>query len=258
MKEEESRFMLTDPPETPASEQSATLVPEQLCDDRRAMADAESLDLDSMFETVAADTIDKSATWLDAFRELPTTTRVAIAGAGLLLPGVVLLGLMGVRTDLSMFEVAQVSGLALLVSAGAFVAVILSLRPTWRSPLNGLGWAAAILTGLIPFVLSVIPGLWPGVAHVPHPIAYVMCGMGGLLVAAPAAGAVLLLQRSDRTSPWRVMLGAGGAGLAAFVVSQLHCTLVDPGHMLLSHAGPGLLVGLAVLAFQRLMWRRAG
>jgi len=89
-------------------------------------------------------------------------------------------------------------------------------------------------------------------------MAHVMCGSGGMMIALPVTVLVLLLDRSTRVRPWRVLLASGAAGLAAFSWGVWNCHNVSPGHLLLGHAAAGLRVGAAALAVVTIVARVSG
>jgi hypothetical protein len=118
-------------------------------------------------------------------------------------------------------------------------------------------WIGAIALLLLPVALAAVPGLWPGVGGAVPPLAHLMCGGGGLVVAIPATALVVLLDRGTQTTLWRVAMAAGASGLVALAWGQLQCAANDPIHLLLGHGLHGLVAGGVVLAGVGLLALRA-
>lgn len=236
----------------------STLVDGLLEDDRATLDEVPAPVVDAMFHRVAGMTVDKEATLLDRVRELATPARVAIAFFAVLGAGATLLALMGMRADLDLNGTLWLLGVHSIVVVGSILGLSLALRPAHRRPLNGLAWAAVAALLVLPFGLSVVPGILPGMTGEVPAFAHVMCAAGGLIVALPATLCVLLLDRSGEPSAWRVLLAAGAAGLAAFGFGHWHCPSADPAHLVMAHAGLGTGLGLVVLLIVRAVswWRR--
>lgn len=205
----------------------------------------------SMFEAVAAETVDAPPTLLRRLQELSTPARVGLGvGAGVGLGGLVLL-LLGIRGDLS--EMGTAAALCLLfLAALSSVSVVVSLRGMHQRPMDRLAWLVSGLTLLLPVVLASIPGLWPGVAHgfmMPWQSA---CFWFGTSVAVLTAAAISLLQRARVGALWRVLAAAGAGGCAGFVVQQLFCAANDHWHLLSAHATIGFVASAVVLGLLRL------
>ncbi len=214
---------------------------------RARRGDGDARDLDALFDRIASETVDRRPTLRDRLLELATPLRVGLVLLAVLGLAAIVLGLFGVRPALSGPELWRFLALQGGVLGASLVGVALALRPTWRRPLGPLGWSVGLALVALPLLLSVVPGLWPGMARPVPAIADVMCGVAGLLVALPATAVVLLFERDRRTPAWRVLLAAGAAGLAAFAMGQAHCPAVHPAHLLISHAGHGVLAGVVAL-----------
>jgi len=243
--------------ERPRSSRPSTLVDGLLDEDRLTLDEAPDPLVDALWEQVAQDTVERSPTVLDRLRELTTPARVAIAAFTLLGAGAAFLSVIGLRDDLDATGLAWLIGLHVIVLGGSVAGLALALRPRYLPPLNALAWVAVGTLLLLPASMALFPGLLPGMTGPVPPIAHLMCGSGGVLVALPATVVVLLLDRSREPSSWRILLAAGAAGLSAFGVGTWHCPSVDPVHLLVAHAGLGTLLGLVVLAGVRALgWLR--
>lgn len=247
-------------PETlPPDEARGTGAPEVdalLEKDREAITLLPKPALDDLFEEIEAETVGRRPGLRDRLRELATPVRLVLVLVAMVGVAALFVGLVGPREDLTGTQALGLAAFQGAVLVGALAVVALSLRPLSRSGLGGLSWVAAAAAILTPMALSLVPGLWPGHSHAAPTMGYLVCGAGGMMVAAPVAAAILFLDRGRRPSAWRVLLAAGAAGLVAFGVGHWHCPMVHPAHLMFAHASHGVLVGLVALGLTRLWPRR--
>lgn len=236
----------------------STLADEILGKDIAASADVPDSLLADMFEEVARDTVDRPATWRDHLRDLSSTARIGLATVFSLGCGATFIAMMGLRPDLDWGSAMWLMGLHLVVLLVSVAGLSLALRPAHRRPLGTLAWVGALSLLTLPFAVSLVPGMWPGSTNPAPMMAHLMCGSGGLLIALPATVFVLLLDRSPRIPAWRVLVTSGAAGLAAFSWGAWNCHNVSPGHLLLGHAGAGLVVGLLTVGVLAVVSRLGG
>lgn len=251
--------MSHDRPQEPSVSPSSSDTPSSRVDDllRRDAGTLDQVPVDELFGRVAQQTVDHTPTWRDRLRELATPARVGIVLVGLVGGAAAMLSLFGMRSDLDGVGLAWLAGVHALVLLASIVGLAFSLRPTHRPPVPVLAWLAVVLTLALPFVLSLVPGLVPGMSGSVPALAHLMCGSGGLLVALPTTVLVLLLDRGSQPASWRVLLAAGASGLSAFGFGWWHCPSVDPMHLIGAHASLGVGLGLVTLGAVRLMgWVR--
>ena len=211
----------------------------------------------ALFAEVAAATVDPPPPrGVARLRELSTPWRVAIAVGGALLMAAFAVAAMGVRSDLTAGDLARY-GLALAGLAGLVgVAFAASLRGAHQRPLGARAWMWIGLALATPIALALVPGLWEtggasmaaggAMEHAHSPFG--VCGWVGLGTGALTAAIAWVFQREGVRVAWRVLAAVGGGGLTAFAILQLHCPSRDATHVLVAHAGAGLLLaGLAVL-----------
>jgi hypothetical protein len=218
-----------------------TPLDELLADDIQASQDTG--DLEAMFERLAEETT-QPATGLDRLRELPGWARV---GMGLALGAVVatsIVATMGLRAD-----VEGINSLRLFLSVaalvgGATVATTLSLRGLHQTELGWKGVLAALLLLGLPAVSALVPHAWEGV-DVEAPIAGCMA-MGGI-ASALVAGVVVLLSRWRAPALSSLALAGSSGGLIAFATQQLYCPAVGEQHLLIGHAGVGVVTAIVLV-----------
>jgi hypothetical protein len=211
--------------------------------------------LDSLFAEIAAETVDREPSLRDRARELPTSRRVGAAVATVVGVSAVYLSVQGVRSDLdTMGWVHFLLVVGLLTSVGVGASA-LTLRAVHQRPLHENAWRVGMLAVALPIAVSLLPGLLPGV-HLDHPtfVHHLHCGVGGLIAGLAAAVSVLFFAREDRLDDWRILAASGVGGLFGYVVQGAHCAMVNVEHMVLAHAGYGVVIwGLLSLAF----WSRS-
>ncbi len=213
------------------------------------------VELEAMLRRVLSATAEKEPSLRDRLRELRTWQRVLFASGAMLLFSLGFAVMMPLREDLDpsqWMRFLEAAGLMVLVSVGA---VAFSLRGAHKRPLGALAWVGSGLLVGLPFLFAVAPGLWPGIPTPAQmvPMAHVMCAGMGLMGAIPAALLVVLFERSDRPPAWRLLSAAGAAGLAGYAFQNLHCPYNDPLHLVVSHAGYGVMVAAA---FMMVRWVR--
>jgi hypothetical protein len=200
--------------------------------------------VESLFERVRADTVDRPPSVRDRLRELSTTTRVAVAVVALTLLGS--MGTLGnLRTDLGGVGLLAI-GLACLGMFGLAVAAVeLALRGLDHS-VSQRRWRAFLALSLgMPLALSLVPG-WPGMdtsgsEWLHHAVG---CGTAGLAVSVVASIVVVVLQRSERAPLWRVAAAAVAGGLVGSTTRMLSCPAADVWHMGASHGGLALATAI--------------
>lgn len=206
---------------------------------------------DSLFDSIAADTVDRSPGPVERLREAPTPLR--LAGGALALAGLIGMaaGLMGIRPDETWADATRVVVLLLALGGLATAALTVALRGYHARPLGSLAWVIIGVSLGVPAVLALWPGLWatgaaPAAAGSGH-VGLPMCLIVGALMALAAMGVVWLFQREGRGTAFRLAAAAAAGGLTAFAALQLHCPSHDVHHLLFEHAAPGFLVAGAAL-----------
>jgi hypothetical protein len=218
--------------------------------DPRVRADvpgALQLDVDALFERVAAETVDKRASALERMRQWSTGRRRLALGAALLVVGLLMLTKQGLRPDLGEHGSLLGPPLAVLLGAAA-LGLGRALRPMHLPPVAMPWLVPALLVSAC--VLSVLLGAWPGMPITPEPaqLVHLGCGLATGLASASVATGAWALDRGAGLAAWRVATASAAAALAAFVLQTLVCPVVELEHMVLGHTGPGLLViGIALV-----------
>jgi hypothetical protein len=137
--------------------------------------------------------------------------------------------------------VAGLLGLA----AGLAVSGWETLRPIHRGPARP-GVVAAALA--MPVALSFAP-VWPGIRwNSVDPMTFALhehCLQRSFIAAVATTTLLLMLDRSPRPSLGRRLAAAASGGLAGFASLMATCVLIEPAHLLIAHATPG--VALAAL-----------
>lgn len=211
----------------------------------------------SLWSSIAKGTVGEERTLRRRLRDLPTRWRVTIAVAGAFVVATAALLIGGMRLDMGAQTVLRyvVAMLGIVVLTAATFAV--SLRGHHQKP---LGRAALVVVGLavgVPVVLSVMPWLWappPEMADVP--VSH-FCLQLGISTGVISGGIAWLFQRGDMNGWVRALSAAGGGGLVAFAMLQLHCPAHDATHLLIGHAGVGLFLVLVTAVVVAMRGRRA-
>lgn len=229
-----------------------TLADEILSEDQSHYDQVDPGMLAALEGRVMRDTVDHDGGVVETLRQLSTTARVTFGMLLAMACGAAFLLAAGVRPDLDVATALWLGGLHVLVIVAALVGVSMALRPTHRGTLGATAWVGVGVLFLLPFMLSAVPGLWPGMVEpVPNDV-HLMCGGMGAVVAIPATALVLLFDRSGNPAAWRVLLAAAAAGLTSFAWGQWQCPSANPTHLLVAHAGAGLVAGGVVLAVSTL------
>lgn len=200
--------------------------------------------LDSLFEEIAAHTLDETPTVRTRLRDLPTPRRRGLAVAGMTIVGLVAILLHGVRADLSgpeLLRFALSTGVLLAVSLGA---ASLTLRAAHERPLGVWTWRVAVGALVLPLLASLVPGWWPGVQTTTGApmVVHLGCGAAGFAAALASAATILLFDREDWSTRWRILSAAAAGGLVGYVTQGVSCPLVDLDHLVFAHAAQGLVV----------------
>lgn len=205
-------------------------------------------DLAELSQRVHAGIAAEDSRPLAPLRQRPTWQR-NLVGFGLLAVAMAVTMLITPRVDLAHYPLAR-----LAAEVGVFLAVfaaclVVATRGT-HLPELPRAWAYG-LAALAVLVVAGVALLPPPHTHDPHVsrgwgeiISY--CGPGGILLALPMIALIRLL---DRGSSVGALVAVSAAGVAANTVMQLHCSITDSAHLLLSHAivGVVLLLGLVVI-----------
>lgn len=228
-----------------SDEPSRDSLPDDLDDSQGGME--EPLRLGELYTDLARklDAERRARGWL---RSRPTSQRLALAALAVGLTA--LAGAAAPRPNLAELPLTFWLLVAGALGVAAAVTVRLVLRPTHEgeaTPLERHGTALAAL--LVPIALAVA---------VSKPEAEASYGLGclltGLAFALPTYVLVRHLDRQPETRGHR-WLAAGVAGLAAYGALTLRCPGEHLTHLVVGHAGAGVLVALASLALARL-WPR--
>lgn len=209
--------------------------------------------LDALFAGIASETVDRPANLRDRARELPTSTRVSIAVAGTLALMVAYTLAVGVRGDLDTAGWMQFGATSLALTAFSVACAALTLRGLHQSPLHETTWKVGVAAVLLPAIVSLVPGLIPGVL-LDHPpmSAHLACGLGGLLAGVVSAVALLFFSREDVVDPWRILTVSGAGGMLGFVAQGAHCAMINLPHLLFAHALYGVVIwGILTVAMAR-------
>lgn len=218
----------------------------------RAAPATDAATLDTWFEALAADTVDRPPSWRDRLRERPTPQRVALAAGAALVASALYAVIAGLRSDLAGEAMLRFAVIAVGFTALGVGAASLTLRSLAARPLQAaLGIPLALLA--VPFVVSVLPGLLPGPTGPVPTTAHLGCAVGSLIAATLSALAVLVFDRDDRPPSWRLLSGGAAGGLFAYVAQLSHCPSANAVHLAVTHASAGVLVGagLALLVALR-------
>jgi hypothetical protein len=161
------------------------------------------------------------------------------------------------RLDLAVYPEARMALVLLVVGSLVLASVVLALWSLSFRPLPA--WLPKLLVLSAPVSLLVLYSL--PAAHTAHPASIQAPGAASLLAralpclvigGAVAASAFFLLRAFDRGATRVSLLFATCAGLYANFLLQLHCSVTDPAHMLLSHLGVALLsLGIVALLARR-------
>jgi hypothetical protein len=213
-------------------------------------------ELDALFRTLAAQTLDEPQGLHTTLRELPTPRRRALAVLGMAVVFVVVVFAHGTRADLSGEAL-----LRFLLSIGALVAVSvgaasITLRSAHERPLPSWSGGLGVAALLLPALVSLLPGWWPGFEVGALPMAvHLGCGAAGLAAAVGAAGAILVFDRDDLSTRARIVSAAAAGGLIGYTTQAVSCPVINLDHLVLSHASQGVLVWALLIAWTAL--RRA-
>lgn len=224
------------------------------------LRDTDSLDageVSALWTAIAKDTVSEEPSLKHKLRDLPTRWRVTLAVAGAFVVATLALLIGGMRLDMGAQTVLRyvVAMLGIVVLTAATFAV--SLRGHHQKP---LGTVALVVVGLavgVPVVLSVMPWLWappPEMADVP--VSH-FCLQLGISTGVISGGIAWLFQRGDMNGWVRALSAAGGGGLVAFAMLQLHCPAHDATHLLIGHAGVGLFLVLVTAVVVAMRGRKA-
>lgn len=220
----------------------------------------DDVDLGALWSSVAEATIAEPVSFRQRLRDLPTRWRVTLAVLAAFVAATLALLIGGMRLDMGAQTVLRyvVAMLGLVVLTAAAFAV--SLRGHHQRPLGKVGLVVVALAVLVPVVLAVMPWLWappPELADVP--VSH-YCLQLGISTGVIAGGIAWFFQRGDMNGWVRALSAAGGGGLVAFAMLQLHCPAHDATHLLVGHAGVGVflvLVTSVVVAVRRSKARRS-
>ena len=213
-------------------------------------------DMDAMFTTIAAVTVDDNPGVLGQLRQWSTPMRVAVgASFAASLSGVVvtLLGLRDIMTAegrtgllISMFTMAGLGASALG----------LSLRGLHRHTMRGHAQLFSGLVLLVPLILSLLLGLWSGGGSDIRVMPWNSgCFWIGVAVAMLSGSSIMALQRSRELEAWRVLTAAGAGGAAGFITQGLFCPSSDTWHLISTHGSIALLLAALLLIVQQIRQR---
>ena len=159
-------------------------------------------------------------------------------------------GALRLRTDWNIYPRERLLGsLALLVLA-AVLCVAPALASLGRPRLARRLAVAVAVVGLgLPFVIGALPAPVTRAALHDDPWRSALaCTAFGLALAIPFLGLLWSIERSDRISMTQLLLATAAGGLVANAALLLHCPIAHPGHLLLGHAGVGIVLTLLAAA----------
>ncbi|MCB9673632.1 MAG: hypothetical protein H6737_00865 [Alphaproteobacteria bacterium] len=180
----------------------------------------------------------------DPLVSLPTPVRRLLGGAGLLAFGVGLVGIQGVREDLSGGAWTTFAVCGAMFVLGSLAAAAFSLRDRASRPLPGWPWAP-LAWSLMVGGSAVLP--WPGMTGVPAAM-HAYCFWATSVMVVLSTIWLALLERAEKPVAWRVALAGAGSGLAAFVFQSVFCPGVDLVHLVVGHGGAGVVWSVLAVA----------
>ena len=199
--------------------------------------------LDALFAGIALETVDRAPSLRDRVRELPTPNRVAIAVAATCSLMVTYALTMGIRGDLDSAGWMHFGVSALALTTFSVLCAALALRGLHQSPLYETTWKVGVAAILLPVVVSLVPGLVPGmILEHPPMSAHIACGLGGLVAGVISAVAMLFFSREDQIDPWRLLAVSGAGGMLGYIAQGAHCAMVNTSHLLFAHALYGVVI----------------
>ncbi len=223
--------------------------PPILNDDREQLA-SDPGDVDALFASIAAQTVDKPPSPRETLRALPTATRTAAALGLMLVIGAIAIAIQGLRNDLSGADLTRFVASIMILAAVCAGSAGLALRGMHKQAIEpGMAWGMAIFALALPMLFASLPGWWPGMlipaeaGWTPH----FRCFGRGLLATVGTSTSVMLFMRADGPAHYRLAAAAGSGGLAGMAIQQLYCAGVNPLHLIGSHGSLGLAVGGIVL-----------
>ncbi len=205
--------------------------------------------MDALFASLAAETVDAPSGPLLKLRELPSATRVGLTIAFQVVVAAVGIGLQTPRGDW------------ILVLGPLVVIGILSAIGSAVS-LKSSGTATTALARLSPWLLMVpavvaLPNLWPGMTGMglweAMPI-HLDCLGRSAAVALLATLPFVVMERHRLLRRWSLLAAAGSAGSIAFVVQVATCPLTTFEHRVFAHGFAGVGVATILVAF---VWIRS-
>lgn len=202
-------------------------------------------DLDELMASIEAE--DESLR--GRLRALPSRQRLALLFVAAISVGAVYFAVWR-RPDWAVYPMARMMLIALSLLAATAVGVLLALPRYFRRGASALLRAAAVL---FLFAVAFLPAILPEV-HEAHPaqpanfwVGIAKCTGVGTVAAVPVAALVWALKRNDGLEWWSTLAAAMVAAVGANLALQIHCPVVDPMHILLSHSA--LTVVYAVVAW---------
>lgn len=193
------------------------------------------------------------AAWM---RARPTGFRVALGLGAVVLLVLAVLAIVP-RMDLGTYPPERLASALLALSIALVMLLFGTLRPLHRpAPPRWTTWVALAASIGVPIALAlfergVVPGTPPQIAAAAtSPLMALRCFAFGALVAVPVLLLWRALDRAPKGTADRLLLGAGGAGIAANLALQAHCAIAHPLHLLAGHATVVLayLAGAAITA----------
>ncbi len=226
--------------------------PAMIADREQYRAAPPEAELQELFARIAADTVDAEPSPTQRLAELPTVTRILFGFGGGLVLSAVVVGVIGLRVQ----SIDADSGRMLLTLLGMALfgglALASSLRGLHQRSLGSFAWLVAGVALLLPLLMALLPGWWPGVA-VPDMMPWQSeCFWFGAGVAAATAGGAVMLQRTAEPPLWRVLSAAGAGGIVGFIAQQLFCPASGTWHLVTAHGLLGMLVAVLLVGVLKL------
>jgi hypothetical protein len=205
--------------------------------------------LDALFASIAAETVDARSGPLETLRELPTARRVGLTIAFQVVVAAVGIGVHMPRGD---WGLVLVPLLVIGVLGGMGSAVSLKSSGTSSTPLGRLSpWLL-----IVPAVVA-LPNLWPGRTGLGFweamPI-HIGCLLGSAMIALLATLPFIVMERHGLLRRWSLLAAAGSAGSIAFVVQVATCPLTTFEHRFFAHGFAGVGVAAVLVTF---VWIRS-
>ncbi len=206
---------------------------------------------DDLMATVEAE----DASVRGRLRALPTWQRLALLFVAAVSFGAIIFAVWR-RPDWSVYPMARMVLIALSMLAATAVGVLLALpryfRPATSALLRGLGIVFLLVVAFLPAILPEAHSLHPASAGADNFwVGLAKCAGLGTVAAVPVIALAWALKRNDGLEWWSTLAVALVGGVGANLALQMHCPIVDPMHILLSHSALAFVYAAAAWVLVR-------